>query len=474
MQLHLFRNITMKRIALSLLCLLPVFLFGQKSLTFKIEKLEPPKEILKAESKFEIFSKLLLLDANLTKEVAQKNNFDPLKQIVASYKAPQSFVNFGFHSFFDGMYHAYAEHRPVVLSPDMIWLLISQGFAQHVNNNAEQLRKYFVKYSGQLTLMVRNDSIDLKNPQSPWESVFPVFADAIANHTGKELVNNLTSNFSTTTPATKIASQITVMNAMKKYFNYVVLIIGCGIPEVTIEGTTKDWNSVLQKAQSLKKYELGWWINEIEPLLQQFVNASKNKIDKDFWRNMFKYHKNGIYDSKAIDGWFIKFFPYDKNGKRNNLDSLSGSWNLPDEITKTDLLHVAVNPDGTVTKTPLELWAGFTGLIQNEKTFALRPEIGWLVKRKDSINQAVIQDFKEKAANEIHIRVNEIPDEIFEIPYIKTLKIDFIENIMIPEKIKKVKIDNLYLKGKISLAETGRVKKLLPDTKLIINSGMLF
>ena len=30
---------------------------------------------------------------------------------------------------------AYAKHRPIVLSPDAIWLLISQSFSYHINTN---------------------------------------------------------------------------------------------------------------------------------------------------------------------------------------------------------------------------------------------------------------------------------------------------------------------------------------------------
>jgi hypothetical protein len=41
---------------------------------------------------------------------------------------------------------AYAGHRPVALSPDMIWLMICQGVAHHINANAEQLRPQFVKH----------------------------------------------------------------------------------------------------------------------------------------------------------------------------------------------------------------------------------------------------------------------------------------------------------------------------------------
>lgn len=46
------------------------------------------------------------------------------------------------------MYQAYADHRPFVLSPDMIWLLISQGFARHINANQESMRNELVDFSG--------------------------------------------------------------------------------------------------------------------------------------------------------------------------------------------------------------------------------------------------------------------------------------------------------------------------------------
>ncbi len=55
------------------------------------------------------------------------------------------------------MYQAYADHRPFVLSPDMIWLLISQGFARHINANQESMRNDLVDFSGKLSLIVRAD-----------------------------------------------------------------------------------------------------------------------------------------------------------------------------------------------------------------------------------------------------------------------------------------------------------------------------
>jgi|GEM_PF-3230658 hypothetical protein len=50
---------------------------------------------------------------------------------------------------------------------------------------------------------------------------------------------------------------------------------------------------------------------------------------------MYKYHSQKQYGApKIIDGWMVKFFPYDKEGKRNDLKKLEGGGNLPEEIVK--------------------------------------------------------------------------------------------------------------------------------------------
>lgn len=446
-------------------CCCSIIAYGQKS--FEIEKLTPPKNSLTEKSRAALLQELVLKDANLESTPSNITAYQPLKKIVATGRFNDSLVNYGYHSFFDGMYAAYSDHRPFVLSPDMVWLLIVQGFSQHVNNNAEALRHLFVTHTGSQTLIVRNDSIDLDNPNSPWEHVFPAFTRQIASNTSPELVQALTSDFSTTTATSRLTSQIVIMDAMKKYFSYVVMVVGCGIPRITLEGTPADWERLLKKTQTLKKYRLDWWINELEPLLKQFAAASKGRIDKDFWRNMFKYHLDGgAYQSKAIDGWFIKFFPYDKNGKRNNLDSLKGSFNLPDEIAKVDLEYQFIDASGTVHKTPLEIWAGFWGLEQNRATFALKPQLGWIVKRKDRINALVLDHFKQQADHTIAIRVSRVPDEILQLKTINTLRMEFSGNIIIPDALKNVQIKKLILRGQIDEKEADRIRSMFPQTEL--------
>ena len=274
-----------------------------------------------------------------------------------------------------------------------------------------------------------------------------------------------------------MASQITLMNAVKSYFDFIVIRIGCGIPKVTLEGTPQDWQLVLTKTETLRKYKLDWWIDEIEPLLKQFIQASQGKTDQDFWKGMFKYHSEGKCGSPTIiDGWIVKFFPYDKDGKRMGLKEIIGTGGLPNEIVKVDLEYQLGDGSGNFIKTPLELWAGFVGLKQDKKTFDLRPEIGWMVRKKDTatINQFLVDKLKhENSTNSwggIMLSVKTIPPEIFYIGPIKSLEIYFTNGVNIPDEMANIKVQQFKIHGDITPAETDRIRKLMPGTKLIINN----
>jgi hypothetical protein len=451
--------------------IIPITIYSQNGIKFKIENLKKPDKLLRLKGNNEIFKDLILSDVELSNYDIKKDKKKFPFNIIANSNLPDSLVCFGYNSFFYGMYQAYADHRPFVMSPDMIWLIISQGFARHVNANAKELKHYFSVPDNKTELVVRNENIRLDDPNSPWELVFPEIAKQISQYTGNELIDVLTANYSTTTPIEKVASEITMMEAMKPYFEFVVISIVCGIPEITLEGTPDDWQNLLVKAQYLRKYNLDWWISEIEPLLKEFVKASKGQVDKEFWRNMFKYHSQKKYGApKIIDGWIVKFFPYDKDGKRNNLKELNGGDNLPQELVKVDLKYVEMG-NGQAVTTPLELWAGFVGLEQDKLNYSLKPKIAWMVRKKDISKDArkIKFDSDNQFLTGIDIRVKDIPNELLMMPEIYRLVIEFENKIKIPDELKNVRIGKMKLKGEISNSEIKRICKLFPNTQLIIN-----
>ena len=463
-------SIDFMKILISFLLILCSFsTLAQNGITFQVEELSKPEKLLETVSCDKVYKKLILSDVSMAYD--ECDDTFPFN-IIAKSNCSEELVNFHYKSFFYGIYQAYAEHRPFVLSPDMIWLLISQGFARHVNANSESLREHFVDFSGELLLTVRIDK-RLDDPDFSWEEVFPEFTKQIGQHTGNGLIETLSCDFSTTTPVEKVASEITIMEAMKSYFEFIVEV-GCGIPEVTLLGTPEDWQKVLDKTKKLKKYDLDWWISELEPILQEFVNASNGNINKEVWKNMFKYHEQ-IYAPGIVDGWIVKFFPYDKDGNKNGLQKLESGDNLPDEIIKVDLKMIEIfDNNNTTIETPLELWAGCIGLEQNKNNFALTPKIGWMIRKKDVGKLGLKKKLEEQAKQGyIQIAVTEFPTVLLEFKEIGYLGINFTNDIEIPDEFSTVKIDRLVLSGKITGKEIERIKALFPNSNILINGNIV-
>ena len=232
--------------------------------------------------------------------------------IYAQSELPDKLVSYNYNSFFRGMYNAYATHRPFTLSPDMLWLLIGQGFAHHINANPERLRDQFVAHKGKKILVINADNSPSK---CDWEPMIADFLELVRKNTKGDIVEILECDFSTTTQIEKIASQATIMNSMQQYFEYIAIRLICGIPEVTLLGTTEDWERVLKRTKILAQYDLGWWTKEMIPVLKKNIKTTKvsnnSEIDTVFWRNMFKYHSLKQYGNpKVMDGWIVNFCNY--------------------------------------------------------------------------------------------------------------------------------------------------------------------
>ena len=297
------------------------------------------------------------------------------------------------HPFVETVEHAYSNHYPLTISPDMIWLMIAQGFANHVNENAEALRHHFVDFQGKKELKVQRDEFIKGSNDNDWMAVFEEFEHKIEANTGKGLLGLVASGFSTTGPIEKVAFQVCLMDAMQQYFDYSTSTM-CGIPEVTLEGTVEDWKMIEKRAAALAKYDLDWWIDELMPVLKEFTKAVEGKADTLFWQGIYKEPDllKRCDEGTLISGWILKFFPYMKRSD-NRLYRFLGNdkmlRDLKDGKEKTLVAELKKFPSG-ISKAPftwnyfgvdykMEFNAGFVGCTQDEKTLSLRPEIGWAV-----------------------------------------------------------------------------------------------
>ena len=145
---------------------------------------------------------------------------------------------------------------------------------------------------------------------------------------------------------------------------------------------------------------------------------------------------------------------------------------MPSEIVKVDLKFLEVR-DGEAVETPLELWAGFVGLEQNKDNFALRPRIGWMVRKKDVRNRGLKSKLEADADSGISIRVKEFPAVLLELKKIRKLEIAFVDEIDIPDELAAVQIEQLMLSGKITEEGVERIRRLFPDTAIQINGNRI-
>lgn len=329
----------------------------------------------------------------------------------------QPMVSTNIHPVVASLQYAYSDHRPISISPDMIWLLILQGFSNHINNNIEELRNKLVKFDGKKKLVIQtlsiSDEFKKGSIKSPWTLVFPLMADSISKYVKSDIHSLFAQSFSTSTPVEKVAFEVAIFDAMSGYFDYEYQT-SCGIPIIYIEGTTADWIKIKEKLKKFKGYHIDNWVKSLEPIIQQFVNASKNKIDHSFWSNIFKRvdESGGPY----ITGWFIKFFPYISSDKDRMIknpyidkepkDFMEGltTNQFNSGLSKFDFIW-----DYYDKKYEMEFMSGFIGIKQDKKSLTLRPEIGWLVKdkkinktKKDSKDQKSLELKSKKDVEKIN------------------------------------------------------------------------
>ena len=287
------------------------------------------------------------------------------------------------HPLLEAVHIAFSEHRPLVLSPDSIWLVIAQGFGHHVRQEHEELRSRLVRHAGQRTLYGAVTALDAAN----WRSFVAQMSDQIRQATDPVLYEALLCDFSTSSIATRIASEVVLMDTYARYFEYCVMCI-CGIPQITVRGTVADWGRMRDRVEVLATYGLEWWVSRVRPILDEFVRAASGDPDRDFWRAIYKPER--AYGREPATGWIVDLFPYLGDPPRCRVNPVFETsridWTVPlsagvsPSSFPSGLSRVPVSvsalggPLGTA-----DLIAGFCGVGQELGTNALYPVISWSV-----------------------------------------------------------------------------------------------
>ena len=130
---------------------------------------------------------------------------------------------------------AFYGHHPLILSPDVIWLTIAQGLANHIDQNAKKLRSKFVAHDGKKELVISRPGFVKGSAKNDWLNVFPEFSDKIRQNTAEGITDMVECDFSTTGLCERTCSHITLMDTVQHYFT-LTMMCGCGFPEIRLTG----------------------------------------------------------------------------------------------------------------------------------------------------------------------------------------------------------------------------------------------
>lgn len=296
------------------------------------------------------------------------------------------------HSLVSTVYLAFSEHRPLVLTPDIIWLTLAQGFAQHINNHAEALRSTIVSHKGKVTLKAM--AFELSTSQD-WADVIQQWSDKIQTQIPSDLSQLMICDFSTTTPITRTVSQVVMMDAFQQYFDYELLFI-CGIPTITVKGSVQDWMRIRERLDVMASFHLDWWTDRLKPICDGFIATVQGAPSQTFWKHIFSPQE--VYGGKVITGWLADLFPYIKDSVtqaptvRNPIlaiprTQLTTEGGLSPKRLPVGLSRAPFTIRSSTEPRAMELVAGFMGVQQDAANGDLEPLVGWAVLEADEMSQ---------------------------------------------------------------------------------------
>ena len=386
-----------------------------ESITFKVEKgLKKPSEYLQTTGMKTILANLFkrrkkMID-NKTGGEIQLNANEPLEIFHYNLDTDeQEIFNAGKTSLIQGLIAAYKNHYPITISPDMIWILIMQGFSRFMEKYENLVRERFVNFTGKKDLKLERLQYSPYNASKEvWDGIIKEFVQKIGNNVGKEVVDNLECDFSTTSAVAKVTSQVCIMSAMKQYFTYRVLMAGCGISSITLEGSIKDWEKIKSKLEFLSTKALKWWTKHLIPIIDNIITTKKyystygqlNQELIDFWKGMIRLKGKGdLYDPHMINGWIVKFIP-NLSGEKPTIYEELLETNVPDQIISCPMEITWLSMQGKRVDFSCSLFSGFYGMVQDKKTFNVKPVIGYAIVVESQQESNITVEEKNKIIEE--------------------------------------------------------------------------
>ena len=290
------------------------------------------------------------------------------------------------------IYRAYSEHVPLILRPDDLWLAIILSFGRYVKAHSEEMRSLFVDHQGRKELRVKAGWQFEGTTERDWEVYVGWMAEEIRNNTKNEVVDWMIPTFSTTTRKDRIVAGVALMSTVNDYFK-MVFEFGCGLTEVTLDGTLEDWKQLYKKAEGLYNFgvkELNDWADLLLPVLNEFINAYQGNVKEDFWQRIATSEPRGSGGQKDFRGWFLVFSPFTREGQYQlrpfqdvQQDYIYAI--IPDDAICDCSLNVQVLVNDNGEEIHIVFYGGLLMTHYDEENNMLSPAVDWIMIEKKKI-----------------------------------------------------------------------------------------
>jgi len=310
------------------------------------------------------------------------------------------------NGFVGTLFKCYNSHHNVTIRPDDVWIAILTQFSRYVETNAEELRNKFVNFGGKKKVFVSMPSLMTAD--------YGLIAKDLVTEISKNIVdpnirNWLIPNFSTTTPNDIIVGSIIMMASMQKYFDCYGCIC-CGIPQVTMMGTTEDWIEVKNRANELLKYDnkakhMSIWHKLLDPILDNFIKSRKGNPDVEWWNKICSHHSGGSGPS-YMSGWLTSFCVFSESGRwlatnfsiftenQSTTTTTTSPWPV---VETTDIpsgyvfVPLKIDDDGMIHDSIMV--SGHLGHRISTDLYTLQPAVSWFI---GLVDEELIAQYQER------------------------------------------------------------------------------
>lgn len=210
------------------------------------------------------------------------------------------------------IHQAFAEHLPLSLRPETLWYFIIHEVAEFVRQNSDKCAPLFTTTpEARPTIEVRDDSLHYTAP-SDWLGCIDLFRAPLRERLSDRTMELFLPSFSTSTPETETALLVAMMDAASPYYDYLVRTL-CGIPQIRLEGTANDWQTVYTQTDRLaiEFNDLRAYFADLLPVLQiiaETADRGDDAYDEHFWRSIYKYNSGS--GTPRANGWITAFFAH--------------------------------------------------------------------------------------------------------------------------------------------------------------------